>query len=501
MKKAFFSLSKLHKLYIVIILLSIGCSSCEPLEQWVDVKQNQHDIDEIGSDDSGSYIDWQGRLVIFQFGIKWRFDKTYTRGQFANGDYWVLAPSSGNVKIIEITPRSIAISGRIINGSMINPTPLQGGNQGYDSSVSYGNYVPTLNVAFNISSSNPLKLSSGSSLVSTKSIRTAGNTPQLQNASVLTILSSEPENDSFRPPYSGTDKTVRYNAHQMRTNLLARLTPVPGTPAISTIERHFERVWLDHTPSWAGRMLHPASNMKDYGAWMSEDIGIGALMLNLDLTDDQKRILLIRFVQIGIDFYGILKAGDSEWPGGGAAGYGRKFAILFAGLILNDTNMMNIANNPPNPSVRFGEDEQTFYVTDSDVQRTHSAQWNPDRRYGTPMPYDNTDIGLPEWGIYHWLDPYQDDKAWGAAYRTIISGGAWTGFILSARIMNMQSLWGNNALFDYTDRYMAVTATSEMNPTWRNTSGNFIADNWGSHPGGRPTGFMAQMWDTYRSMY
>src|SRR4030043_156535 len=57
-------------------------------------------------------------------GIVWTFDKDYTVGQFANGDYWVVGP----VKVTSTTATG---------GSMVNPTP---GTQAYASSLS-GNFV------------------------------------------------------------------------------------------------------------------------------------------------------------------------------------------------------------------------------------------------------------------------------------------------------------------------------------------------------------------------
>ena len=76
----------------------------------------------------------QGR--ISQFGITWTFDKDYTVGQFANGDYWVVGP----VTIIRIQPVSVELNGRMINGSMINPSPKLGQTQAYDSAA-YGRYA------------------------------------------------------------------------------------------------------------------------------------------------------------------------------------------------------------------------------------------------------------------------------------------------------------------------------------------------------------------------
>jgi hypothetical protein len=74
-------------------------------------------------------------------------------GQFANRDFWVVGP----VKIIGINPPSTLISGRIKNGSMVNPAPGNG-SQGYDNSMPYNTYNAALNVAADRSAGNPLVL-------------------------------------------------------------------------------------------------------------------------------------------------------------------------------------------------------------------------------------------------------------------------------------------------------------------------------------------------------
>jgi hypothetical protein len=76
---------------------------------------------------------------ITQFGITWTFDKDHLVGRFANGDYWVVGP----VTIIGIAPASVEIGGRVINGSMVNPSPRLRWTQGYDSAM-YGRYAGTI---------------------------------------------------------------------------------------------------------------------------------------------------------------------------------------------------------------------------------------------------------------------------------------------------------------------------------------------------------------------
>lgn len=427
---------------------------------------------------------------ISQFGITWTFDKNYTIGQFANGDYWVVGP----VTIVSIQPASVELNGRTINGSMINPSPKLGQTQGYDSAA-YGRYArpgnfdPSLNVARpngeNLSKSNPLVLQPCCSLVSTESTLQANDSAQLQTAAVLTILDSSADDGSFRPPYSGTDKTIRFNKGQLDYSLLAALKPVPGSPGLATVERYFERPWIDHVPSWPATALHPVDNMPVYGREIATQIGVGALVLHLNFPNTRKEKLLIRFTQLGIDLYGIVRdGGEKNWVANGGHASGRKWPILFAGLVLNDPNMKNIGR-PDIPDygsshpeyVHFGEDDQTFYVTQADVDVTHGPAWDPDRRDAQKIPYDLGDIGLPEWGIIHADEPERSNKFWSTAYRQVSSPG-WGGFILAAHIMGAKDLWNHDALFDYKDRYMQVEVD------WRQTSS-----------------FVLNMWDAYREDY
>ena len=81
-------------------------------------------------------------------------------------------------------------------------------------------------------------------------------------------------------------------------------------------------------------------------------------MLHLDFTNDEKEPLLVRFVQLGLDFWGIAQNGGEEnWEANGGHGSGRKWPILFAGLVLGNPEMTDVGFNQ---QIRFGEDEQTY---------------------------------------------------------------------------------------------------------------------------------------------
>lgn len=429
---------------------------------------------------------------ISQHGITWTFDKAYRAGRFINGDWWVQGP----VTMINISPASTVSGARTINGSMINPSPQNGNHQGYDSAMYANEYEAARNAARpnqnSLSAANPLTLPVNSSLISTISIAAEANRPQLKTAAILTVLAAPPPAGSFRPPYCGTDKTTRYNISQLNYSLLQSLTPTASTPTLAAVERYFERPWIDHIPGWSAGYQHPEDNMPNYGREIATQVGIGALMLHLNFSNDDKRTLLIRYIQLGIDLYGIIQNGGiNNWEPDGGHASGRKWPILFAGLMLDDAKMKAIGQksgiylysgsygpgNPPPDYIHFGEDGQTFYVTQADVDREHTVNWEGI----IGKAYLTSDIGMPEWGIRHSTDPGIDNKDWTASYRQCCTAHAWPGFVLAAHMMNVKSLWNYPALFDYQDRYM----TTETPHQWMRCWDRFTED----------------MWDTYRADY
>lgn len=437
---------------------------------------------------------------LSQWGVTWTFDRDYETGQFANGDNWVVGP----VTIVGIDPPSVPVGGRTMNGSMINPTPRNYKNQGYDSSMPGCTYQASLNVAFNVDADNPLAVPAHSSLVSTISSAynqpsggSAGGVP-LKRAVVLTVLPAPAPAGSFRPPYCGSNKEIRFNKSQLRYELLRNLTPAGGAPSIATFATYFQAPWIDHIGDWVARYHHPSSNMPDYGREMHTTIGVASLLLQCNYTREQKEPLLIRFVQAGIDFHGVIADGGiTNWTDGAGHTIGRKWPILFAGLMLDDPAMTNIGaksgnylyevegygpGNAPPDYVHFGEDDQTFYVSAFDVAITHSDKWNPDSRDAQRIPYEDSDLGLPEWGIMHTRNPEKSNKYLPTKYRNV-SGPPFHATALAALMMDAKALWNHDAYFDYTDRYMAFTAPGgEFAGWWRSMN------DW-----------TERMWDTYRA--
>jgi len=213
--------------------------------------------------------------------------------------------------------------------------------------------------------------------------------------------------------------------------------------------------------------------MEDYGRDLTSEISVGALILNMNFSNAQKRDILVRFVQLGLDLYGITQyGGKRNWtPNEGHSG-GRKWPILFAGLVLNDSTMSSVGFDP---SIDFGEDRQTFFVAE-----TSPGVYN--NGFGE---YKSSDVGVPDWGGFHTTNPAKDKRNWyGDPYRLCCSANVWWGIVLSAHIMGARSMWNHEPLFDYMDRFRSenkARGITDFRNAWRD--------------------FDFQMYDAYRDNY
>ena len=217
----------------------------------------------------GSFLN--GATQLSQFGITCTFDRDYPARQFANGDWWVVGP----VTITHIDPPSVS-GDHVRNGSMLNPSPTVS-KTGYDSQISFLPYDPALNVAENLSPARPLVIPPHHSLISSISLVGSYQRPQIKTAAILTIFPEPAAAGSFRPPYSGADKSIKYNISAFLNaghgfDLLLQLPQVGGTPTLADVEAMFERPWIDHQKGWLADRQHPQDNMPHYGREMSTNI-------------------------------------------------------------------------------------------------------------------------------------------------------------------------------------------------------------------------------------
>ncbi|MEN6384976.1 MAG: LamG-like jellyroll fold domain-containing protein [Phycisphaerales bacterium] len=405
-------------------------------------------------------------------GITWTFSKDYQVGQYVNGDYWVLDSGSG-VTVNSVSPSPSGSS----NGSVINPAG--GTAQGYDGRID--GYNSSLRVSF------PRTLTAGQSLVSSQSRNASSNGTDLlgasvqpahcylERAAVLTVVSSVPNAQSFRPPFVGTSKPT-YLASSLNRSLLLKL-PLSAKPSASYVNEvagYFKEVWLDHKPVWVCRMMHPIKNMPNYGREIGIATSRAACLLLLDYTDAQLEPLLINFVQTGIDLYHMSLL-SNNWPGEGGHANGRKWPILFAGMMLNNNAMKN-------PTCNFGEDDQTYYGV--------TASRNSGQQY------------VAYWGA-NCVSSYQANGCTGSGtkdcrpsakngdacqdYRNCCTSYTWVGYALAAQLMGAENIWNHGAFFDYVDRWMGYGSDPRVG------SGDWV------QPGETSTSFISSMWNQYRS--
>ena len=300
----------------------------------------------LGADPTSAAATVATQRSVTQYGITWTFAQPASTGRFITGDWWVVGP----VTVQSVTPAPTADR----HGSVVNPPA--GDKQGYDGRSAH--FDASLRPPF------PLNLKPGESLVSTASVdaigdRTADTVPgqycrgPLRTAAVLTCVDAPPPSDAFRPAYVGTWKTV-FTVGQLRRDRLPRLQAPGQVPDVKPYERQLERIWLDHQREWVNRMMHPLENMPDYGREITNIVSDVGLLVLLDDPDRTRETLLLRFVQKGIDYYGVVQSDDNLWIGNGGHNSGRRWPILFAGLMLGHEGMSHV-------KATFQEDQQTYY--------------------------------------------------------------------------------------------------------------------------------------------
>jgi hypothetical protein len=286
---------------------------------------------------------------------------------------------------------------------------------------------------------------------------------QTWSAEVLTCLSTPPAATAFRPPYSGTEKTI-FDSLDINRSLIPAIAPttitegylsVPlsGLSAGARYARVFERPWIMLLEGASGEAIRPCDNQHGYydsGHYAESE---ASLLLCCDIPDKEE--LLINFIQYGIDSHycaknfvlGTGERGDrcmSKWPG------------IYAGILLD------------NEELRTADNGYTLWKTDSctyyGVGWTHvtyrptasPALWKMDSTTEEEENHETLSPFVDEnWctGIHH-TGP-EGNCFWNyEAYRRWNHSHPWVGTKNAATIMGAKTYWDHDAFFDYIDRWM-----------------------------------------------
>jgi len=443
-------------------------------------------------------------------------------GQFVNGDYYVVGPvtvvdidprpildRSGGTESRELLganahmqPRRVQVDIMARNGSMLN---LQVAKEktGFDSRAPGNRFDASLFTPL------PIEMKPGDSLVSTISAEDVRSIPRMLNPSgqktlspvragaVLTCMDRPVPADAFRPSYCDTSNKI-YLARNLRRDLLPNLpraTCTVGSPredvlfrvdlkkwdvtAIENWPRVFRGPWIDTVTF---EFCQPVEHRPDYGREIARAAGIATLLLCCDYTPEEKEALLIPFVQVGIDLWGAIRAGHKGWGACGGHGSGRKWIIIFSGIMLGDEQMQS--PNADYPEVRFSEDVQTVFGrcwTGADVVFAgHSgAQGRGDK------------------GLYEHLHPSDWPGMTGESYRRCCTSSAWVAEALAARILHARDLWNHDAFFAYVDRWMTEDDSEHVRIIKEATGREFSAPAFRQRRTWDP--FVDEMWAKYRN--
>ena len=445
------------------------------------------------------------RESISQYGITWTFERPARVGQFVNGDWYVVGP----VTVKTIDPRPLygseipkrQLDGmdkerpeaqRVRNGSMLNP-PAQM-KVAYDSGVRNW-FDPSLILKL------PVKMKPGDSLVSTISMpkglvlhaqlrnkieRGEGDSSPIRTAAVLTCVSEPQPPDAFRPAFCDRGQRM-----YLARNLKRELLPAAATQSIPRIEQYIRFTQR----AWVGTCFfgfeEPVENMPQYGLEYGRVVGISALLLCTDLPPQQKELLLVNFVQVGIDLGGMVRADHPGWTGWGGHGSGRKLPIVFAGLLLGDDELAGIGGSYP--KVSFGEDEQTAYGDCwTGAKVVFAGHSGIDAATGEARSRHNG------WGPYEHTPPSQwkEGQNTSESYRRCCTSVGWVAQALALRLLHAEKMWNHDAFFDYVDRWMYEDDAAFVK-TIKEATGRDHDKEW-ARQGQAWDAFVNEMWAKHR---
>jgi FlgD Ig-like domain len=430
-------------------------------------------------------------------GITWIFADNVRVGTFVNGDFYVVGACT--VSAISPTPTASPVR----NGSVVNIPPA---NQGTGFDDRSANFIP------NIQKYPPIVLIPGDALVSTISITDSaravvhawlspgsGTESICRTAAVLTCVAAPVATDAFRPSYCDRGQKLYY-ADSLRWDLLPNLKHVSSMTTASLQE------WSSHfiTSPWLDVCFFgfdaPVDYMTHYSAETGRAVGIATEFLICDFTRAQKDTLMKGLVQYGIDLWGIVRGCNASrgWQAHGGHGTGRKWPMIFSGIMLGDTAMAKPTQ--AFPALRIGEDMQTsrgwcWATHDTNYVYTgHQGIWNGVAVNNSPGwgPYENT----PPSQWYCCESGYTTPL--GESYRRCCTSHAWIAEALSARLTGTMGLWNHPEFFGYCDRWMTASHadSAEIDSIKAEKGWDFSAD-W-EREGSCWDAITNDMWKAYR---
>ncbi|MBN2494838.1 MAG: hypothetical protein JXR96_09635 [Deltaproteobacteria bacterium] len=444
--------------------------------------------------DAGGDGDVELVTRLSDHGVTWTFSEPVRWGRFVTGDFWVLGP----VTVIAIDPPP----GDGRNGSVLNIPPSQS-QSGFDDRTPGNRFEASLVAR------PPIALVPGDSLASSISVESPGQVDNwlregngersespVWSVSILTCLDEPAPTDAFRPSYADSSNRI-YRLSDLDRDRLPRLAAPQSvdTDYIRMFAERLARPWVDNLfYAFDAQVAYMAM----YGREQGRVAGIASLLLMLDLPAEQQAVkeqLLVGYVQHGIDLWGLVRAGHAGWYAHGGHGSGRKWPIIFSGLLLGDAEMASPTLTYPD--VQFGEDMHTAFAD--------GPPWGPAWIGATVIYTGHMGIwrgevvsDTPGWGPYEHLPPDEwEGDGIGEGYRRCCTSLAWVGQALAARLMDAQESWAHDAFFAYADRWMDPSGDEAYTQTIYEMSGLDFRANF-QRQGQAWDDLVEAMWAAYR---
>ncbi|MGZ3742880.1 MAG: hypothetical protein ACXWRE_14395 [Pseudobdellovibrionaceae bacterium] len=376
---------------------------------------------------------------LSQWGITWSFDKAYTYGTYANGDYWVLGP----VTITSISPTFTGTQ----NGWQVNPAANTAA-QGFDSRVPSAGFSASLDPALPYTSP-----SSGTQSVvkaiSAGAINCSNDCYPLKTVAVLTIVTSIPANNGatvFRPPYVGSVKP-NYSTANLHTELLPAYARTSSALSLSSVLSLFQHVQFGHISPV--RDFRPTDNYQEsdpYGATVGSNYAQGALGLMFNDSLSAKMPALIAYVQAGIDMYAMMQGG-MNWGTGQGYEPNMKLPIYFMAAMFQDPTLTQSVQALPQADT----DDKELYVGKNGVVLFGDTE-------GSEQQYWQN-IANSGAGNHEWRDPYGliDGSFPVDPYQDCCLSQPWKGQALAVQLMPaLKAVYNFPILLEYVDRWVSV---------------------------------------------
>ena len=412
-------------------------------------------------------------IVDYQ-GVRITLAGSHNVGRYVSGEPYIVLNSATTITEINNPPNQDYGVCTATGGAMKNPIPMetQGFCSLYTASVATPGQ-PTSNEKIyhaydsskDIQRSLPYTVNPGDSVtVSIMRKDTAFKVP-VYKIVLFMFVDVAPPAGSFRPGFYGTDRSLAFNESDIQWTRLANYSRNSMDSAKIRTQSYMEDdvrfpplPWHEWSGEWTASLVRPQYNTANTNAentaqFSAERFADAAMWINLDWTKAQKRKIVIRLIQNGIDMCSYHMAGG-QMLASGSHQMGWKFPAFLAAVLLQDPAMLAITRNPDN----FVEGRLTTW-------RINSSDVSSGRYYtlgGTNYPFLSEDVGGYWWGIQHASLPNKDRpptipiaEPYQSMYGLVIPS------LLAARMMKAESDWGWGIAFRYMPRHLSIYGTGD----------------------------------------